>query len=331
MHKYNLSKLNEGDEMKVSVIIPVYNTKDYLRKCLDSLLAQTIDEIEILAVDDGSTDGTTDLLKEYADKHPERIKAFYKENGGQGSARNLALQYAKGEYLGFVDSDDWVDLDMYEKMYEKAKQDNADIVICDITDHYPTYDVYHHSSTFTDKFSVTPSACNKIFRSDVIGDIKFPEGIWYEDFEFTTKNLMCTDNISVIHKDFYHCHCREVSTMSNNNAKKNMDMLTVLSDLESFVKERGIEQKHRETLEYLYIDHVLITTINRLQRQQNKDKNGVIKAMKMAIKEKYPKFYKDEVFKRMPRNRKIVAILNYLGLSYLSKVLLDVKANQKKA
>lgn len=316
--------------MKISVIVPVYNTKDYLCKCLDSLLDQTLDEIEILVVDDGSTDGTADLLKEYADKHPEKLKAFYKENGGQGSARNLALQYVTGEYLGFVDSDDWVDVDMYEKMYEKAKQDDADIVICDMTDHYPTYDVYHHSSTFTDKFSVTPSACNKIFRRELVGNIKFPEGVWYEDFEFTTKNLMLTENISVIHKDFYHCHCREVSTMSNNNARKNMNMLTVLENIADFAKEKGMEQKYRETMEYLYIEHVLITTINRVQCQKNKEKKSVIKAMIKSIKERYPRFYKSDVFKMMPRNRRIVAILNYMGLSNVSEFLLNVKASRKK-
>ena len=103
--------------MKISVIIPVYNTKDYLYKCLDSVLNQSLDEMEILVVDDGSTDGSSDILKEYAEKYPEKIVALFKENGGQASARNLALKIAKGEYFGSVDSDDWIDPDMYETMY----------------------------------------------------------------------------------------------------------------------------------------------------------------------------------------------------------------------
>ena len=105
-------------------------------------------------------------------------------------------------------------------MYQKAKSEEADIVICDTTDHYPDKDVYHHASCFTDKFKVTPSACNKIFKRAFVGDRKFPVGLWYEDFEFTTKNLMLTEKIAVIHKGFYHCHCRLVSTMTNNNARK---------------------------------------------------------------------------------------------------------------
>ena len=315
--------------MKVSVIIPIYNTKDYIRKCLDSVINQTLEDIEILAVDDGSTDGTADIVKEYAEKYPQKLKAFFKQNGGQADARNLALLNAQGEYLGFVDSDDWIDAEMYLEMYEKAKSEDADIVICDTTDHYPTYDVYHHASQFESKFAVTPSACNKIFRRTFVGDIQFPVGLWYEDFEFTTKNLMRTEKISVIHKGFYHCHCREVSTMTNNNAQKNMDMLTVMNNLVGYVESNGWLDKYSDVLEYLHIDHILISTINRLEQQDNKIKKTIIKNMRDAVKARYPKFYKGGVFKAMPRNRRIVAFLNYSGFSWLSKLLLNVKASQR--
>lgn len=312
--------------MKISVIVPVYNTKDYISQCLNSIINQTLDEIEILVVDDGSTDGTTDIIKEYAEKHPQKIKVFYKENGGQASARNLALNHAKGEYLGFVDSDDWVDTEMYSEMYQKAVAEDADIVICDTTDHYPDHDVYHHASQFTDKFKVTPSACNKIFRREFVGDTKFPVGLWYEDFEFTTKNLMLTEKISVIHKGFYHCHCREVSTMTNNNAQKNLDIITVLGNLSEFVNNNSLSEKYAEVLEYLYIEHILITTVNRLQIQKNSEKNKIIKLMVNEIKVKYPRFYKSQVFKKMPINRRIVAMLNFMGLAFVSMVILKIKS-----
>ena len=312
--------------MKVSVIIPVYNTKGYLSQCFDSLVNQTLEDIEILVVDDGSTDGSAQIIKEYEQKYPQKFKGFFKENGGQASARNLALKYAKGEYLGFVDSDDWVDAEMYTEMYKKAKAEEADIVICDTTDHYPTRDVYHHASQFESKFSVTPSACNKIFRREFVGDIRFPEGLWYEDFEFTTKSLMLTEKIGVIHKSFYHCHCREVSTMTNNNAEKNLDMLTVLGNLTRFVEEKGMAKKYKDVLEYLYLDHVLITTVNRIKVQKNKNKNKVIKQMVSEVKKRYPKFYKDAVFTQMAKNRKIIALLNFAGFSGLSKLILSIKA-----
>ena len=315
--------------MKVSVIVPIYNTKNYICECLDSLVFQTLDEIEIIAVDDGSTDGTTDIIKEYAEKYPQKIKAFFKENGGQADARNLGLSHAEGEYLGFVDSDDWVDPEMYFEMYEKAKSEDADIVICDTTDHYPDRDVYHHASSFTDKFKVTPSACNKIFKREFVGGIRFPVGLWYEDFEFTTKNLMLTEKISVIHKGFYHCHCREVSTMTNNNSQKNLDMITVIDNLIDFANQNSLSEKYKDTFEYLHIDHILISTINRLQAQQNREKKAVIKTMRKVVKERYPNFYKGKIFRDMPRNRKIIAFLNFIGLSCISKMILDIKAGKR--
>ena len=97
----------EKKEMKVSIIVPVYNTEKYVAKTLDSLVNQTLNSYEIIVVNDGSTDNSQEIIKEYTKKYPNLIQAYYKENGGLGSARNYGLQYAKGEYVGFVDSDDW--------------------------------------------------------------------------------------------------------------------------------------------------------------------------------------------------------------------------------
>ena len=166
--------------IKVSVIIPAYNTEAYMEQCLESLLQQTLKDIEIIVVDDGSSDNTLSILRKYEQQYPKKVHVFHKENGGQASARNLALQHAKGEYLGFVDSDDWIDKEMYEEMYQKAVDEDADVVVCDMVDHYSDYQIYHHSSRFEDKYRVTPSACNKIFRTSFAGDIRFPEGLWYQ-------------------------------------------------------------------------------------------------------------------------------------------------------
>lgn len=315
--------------MKVSVIIPVYNTEEYLAQCLNSLVRQTLDDIEILVVDDGSTDGSLKIAKEFEAANPSKIRVLAKENGGQASARNMALKHATGEYLGFVDSDDWVDTAMYQQMYDVAVREDADIVICDMEDHYPTHVVYHHSSQFESKFKVTPSACNKIFRRSIVGEDLFPLGLWYEDFEFTTKQLMKTEKIATIHKAFYHCHCREVSTMSNNNALKNLDIVTVLENLEQFVREHGWQEKYENVLEYLYLDHILITSINRVQRQTAREKKEVLRKMRQVVKSKYPNYSKSEIFRQMPQNRRIVALFNGVGLSGLSRILVDLKSKTK--
>lgn len=311
-------------KIKVSVIIPVYNTEDYLKECIESLVNQTLREIEILIVNDGSTDSSLEIMKEFKNKYPNIIKIFDKVNGGQASARNYALPFAQGEYLGFVDSDDWVDSTMYEEMYEKAEKEDADIVICDMVDHFPDRTVCYPSSRFENKFKVTPSACNKLFKRSLVKEDVFPVGLWYEDFEFTTMQLMKTDCISVIHKGLYHCHCREVSTMYNNNSEKNQDILVVLEHLVEYVEENGWYEKYKNVLEYLYIDHVLITSINRVQKQTNEKKKIVINNLRKEVLKRYNSFYKDDAFREMPKKRQIIALLNAYGLCSMSMMLLKI-------
>lgn len=115
---------------KVSVIIPVYNIEKYLRQCLESACNQTLEDIQVIAIDDGSTDSSAEICRELLEKYPTKMEYHYKENGGSASARNLGLEYARGEYIGFIDSDDWVEPDMYEKMYACAVRNDADMVFC---------------------------------------------------------------------------------------------------------------------------------------------------------------------------------------------------------
>ena len=115
---------------KISVIVPVYNVEDLLPKCLDSLVNQTFDDYEVIVVNDGSPDNSQDIIDEYQKKYSNIIKPLKKENGGLSSARNYGLKYAQGEFVLYVDSDDWVSNDMLEKMYMTAVRDNSDIVVC---------------------------------------------------------------------------------------------------------------------------------------------------------------------------------------------------------
>ena len=115
---------------KVSVIIPVYNIEKYLGQCLESVCNQSMKEIQVIAVDDGSTDASAAICKDYAARYPDVLEYYYKENGGSASARNLGLEHAQGEYIGFIDSDDWVEPDMYEKMYRTAVEHDVDMVFC---------------------------------------------------------------------------------------------------------------------------------------------------------------------------------------------------------
>lgn len=125
-------------EPKVSIIVPIYNVESYLRRCLDSLLSQSLIEIEIIAVNDGSTDSSLEILKDYSEKD-KRIVLINKENGGVSSARNEGLLATKGQYIGFVDPDDWIDKEMYEQLYNTAIQEKADIVMCTYIREYGTH------------------------------------------------------------------------------------------------------------------------------------------------------------------------------------------------
>lgn len=116
--------------IKLSIVAAVYNLEQYLPRCLDSLVNQTLQEIEILCVDDGSTDSAPTIIEEYGKKYPDKIKVFHKDNGGEFTTRNYGLERASGEYVTFVDTDDYVEPDWAEKLYKAAKENNADIAVC---------------------------------------------------------------------------------------------------------------------------------------------------------------------------------------------------------
>ena len=118
---------------KVSIVIPVYNVEKYIERCLKSILNQTLDSIEVIVIDDGSTDNSGKICDEFSTKY-KNVKTFHKRNGGVSSARNLGISIAKGEYIGFVDPDDFIHVNMYKELYENAKKVNSDIAICSVNE-----------------------------------------------------------------------------------------------------------------------------------------------------------------------------------------------------
>lgn len=314
--------------IKVSVIIPVWNVEKYLRECLESVVNQTLKEIEVIIVNDESPDNSEEIILEYKNKYPKLIKYIKKKNGGVGSARNKGLDIAKGEFISFVDSDDWIDKNMLEEMYNLAKKENNDIVICDMLGHFTSKNHYHDCTHFNSPYEKTPSACNKIFRRKLINNLRFfEEKIWYEDLDFTSKLYMLGAKISTISKGFYHCHAHDNSIMTNNNSIKNLDMLICIEDIKKFAKENNLYNE--ETISYIIFHHVLITTIMRVANQKSKDKKKVIKKMISYCKENIGNYKKYDYYKNIPRNRKIIANLNYRGLYKISLLLIKLKSKVK--
>ena len=312
--------------IKISVIVPVYNVEKYLSKCLESLVNQTLKEIEIIVINDGSPDNSQKIIDEYVKKYPKKIRSFIKKNGGQGSARNLGLKYAVGEYISFVDSDDWIDLNAFEIMYNKLKSVKGDIVICDMVDHFVDgKELYHDCTNYFFKYEKSGSSSNKIFKKLLIDNLKFYEGIWYEDLNFTTKLLMQTNKICTVSEGLYHCNVREISTMTNNNSLKNLDIIVCLDDLKEYLKNNKIK-KWKEVYSYLVFSNILIGAINRVSyHKENKDKSRVLKELTNYCRKNIYDYKKCDFYKSIPRNTKIVAWFNYHKMCYFSKIILYTK------
>ncbi len=182
---------------KVSVVVPVYNVEKYLEECLDSLINQTLSEIEIICIDDGSTDRCPEILKNYADKD-DRIKIITKQNEGQGIARNIGVKSAVGEYLIFVDSDDWLELNALELLYNKIKNDNADIIFFNVYNYYEesgAKDKYYYVSPYFQKYKDNPfeilDAKDIIFQTNTLPFKMYKAETWMNhDVEFSSHRFL---------------------------------------------------------------------------------------------------------------------------------------------
>ena len=305
--------------MRLSIIVPVYNAEAYLRQCVDSLLQQTVKDYEIILVNDGSPDNSLQIMEEYASRYPKTVKILSSENGGQGRARNLGIEMSCGETLGFVDSDDWIAPDMYEKLLATMEQEQADVVVCDFE---RVFSDGHRERVKTwredQPMAVTGSACDKLFRRSAVGEIRFPEGLWYEDFGFTAKVLLRTEKLSYVPEALYFYRTGQTSTMKNENARKNLDMLEVLSDI-----RETMEDSRKEDFDFLVLNHLLLDSINRVERQHSPDKAEVLWLMRAYVQEQIPSLRASASFRQESRNRRIVMWLNYHGMQYFARKLID--------
>ena len=219
-------------EPLVSVIVPIYNVEKYLKKCVDSIINQTLTNIEIILVDDGSTDNCGQIIDEYANKD-KRVVAIHKENGGQSSARNRGLDRARGKYVGFVDSDDWIESGMYENLYNLIEESCSDICVCgrqsysqdgnlgyelEIKEELIDFNKIKLSSYVSNKllYKHTVSTCNKLYQKSIIdnNNIRF-EDVGYvgsEDALFNYNVLCHINKIKCIKKIYYNQLSRSGST-----------------------------------------------------------------------------------------------------------------------
>lgn len=304
--------------MKLSVIVPVYNSERYLQKCLDSLVAQTIDDYEIILINDGSKDGSLSIIESYVNQYPGLIRALTVENGGQGRARNIGIEMARGDCLGFADSDDWVDREMFQKLYSALETTGSDIAVCDAVQCFDSGgEKYLPMSEFDEPMSMTTAVWNKLFRKSAVENLRFPEGLWYEDAEYVIRAVLGCKDIARVNEGLYFYRCGQESTMNNKNARKNLDIISITENLKAYMLPRG----YKDEFEHVLICHLLLDTINRVNVQRGEDSEEVIKTLREYARENIPALSACESYKRQSIKRRIVMSLNYHGLHRIARMM----------
>ncbi len=299
--------------MKVSVIVPVYNSEKYLKDCLDSLVKQTLEDMEIIAIDDASTDKSLEILKDYKSKYPNKIRVYANtKNLGQGATRNKGIELATGEYIGFLDSDDYVNFNMYAKMYEMAKKnDDPDIITTGLVfvknNDYLANNFKGINKTNGKVINVSdnPSAildesisvCNKLFKRNIIKNYPFIEGRMWEDIAFTYAKMFRAQKI-LRFNDADYFYRRQSSGVSSKNNQFNdhlFDIFEVCDYLEKELKDTNKYEQYKYYIRFIQsayslyrITEVFSWDIDDKTKQDLVDKMGKLIVKKYGDWKIYP-------------------------------------------
>ncbi len=324
-----LNRFMKNPDILVSIIIPVYNVEKYLHRCLNSMVNQTLDNIEVLVVNDGSPDNSQSIIDEFARNYPSKIFGYKKENQGLASARNYGLELAKGEFIGFIDGDDYARPDMFERMYKKAIEANADLVICefDLVDqngnHLNSTDITNHSDLPTnDKRyahrygSVSP--CNKLYGRDLFFKraIRFPHG-WFEDYATTPLLVESAGKIAYVEKPLMYYVQRKDSIIGRALAygfcEKNFDSLKMTAFIVQN-RDKFEPENYRFFMDQVAPFHAFLRFVLSILKIENKQKRAdVIKTWGKELNRLIPHWYKSTAIKNklhsMPFIRRLALIL----------------------
>ena len=235
---------------EVSIIVPVYNVEKYLTKCVDSILAQTFQNMEVILVDDGATDKSGELC-DVLGKKDSRIRVFHKENGGLSDTRNYGLKVAKGKYVAFIDSDDYIDSHMIECLYNLLITHGADISCCEIMDVYEEHQVCTQKRKgelcFDGKDALKQAlisnmiylcVCNKMFLKSMFQEIQFPVGRYYEDAAIMPRLLFQAKKVALSFAPFYYYVHRENSITTEGFQQKHFDVIKAYEDNWEFIETK---------------------------------------------------------------------------------------------
>ncbi|WP_028121080.1 glycosyltransferase family 2 protein [Epilithonimonas tenax] len=334
--------MNTDLAIKVSVVVPVYNVELYLEKCLLSLVSQTLQEMEILVVNDGSKDHSQKIIEDFQVRYPDKIFGFTKENGGLSDARNFGIDRAKGQYIGFVDSDDFVSEKMFEEMYHLAEKYGAEMAICNLQKvdengnvtqqltqlpGFPDRIVLEdHLSVFSD---ISYFACNKLFKRDLFQEKRFKKGIHFEDIELIPQ-LLLKCHILTFTPQYHYQYLERQDSISKSHTVKGLDILKAVETVEqSFIQSRFSHQKKAlrnfQILEGVYTFLAYLAFVKKdvdfYQMSQVLDDFVVSKGLKAKEILQFNRFGKNYLLS-LPLKKKIYYLLYFFGFKGIIRRLI---------
>ena len=314
--------------MKISVIIPVYNVEKYLSKCLDSVMSQTFNDYEVIIINDGSTDGSGKILSKFANKYKNQITVITKKNEGQAIARNIGIKKANGEYIMFVDGDDYIDKNTLKKCYEKAKEKDADIICFG---HHMIINGKIHDIDNTkviekdiikDYIIRQTGPCEKLIKKDLIvtNTLFFPKLRAYEDIAVVPTYALFTDKIYTINEGLYYYLIRQGSTMNQITYSEKLEhIFKAMDNLYNIFKQTNKLHLYHNELEYIYIKHLLHGAGLRFIQFDNYKNN--LSRITHIMDTLFPKWYKNKYFMKEKYKYKIMCKLLYKQKVNLIKLI----------
>ena len=329
---------------KVSIVVPIYNVERYLARCLDSCINQSFKDIEIICVNDGSTDKSPEILRAYANLD-SRIKIITKENGGLSSARNVGVEAAQGEYILYVDSDDYISHLLLERVYENSQKNNSDVVVFDyclcrsnveerkLLTIEPFADKYVNSTFNADSVDdvaykyVPASAWIKFYKTDLLkkNSITFDEGLIFEDVSYWAKVFVAARRISYINEPLYSYFVGRDTQIMARNDEKLFDIINIYQIVEDTFKKAGYYEKFKHSIDILMIMDSL-KKLSMIKPELKQDLFYAIKALNKDIDYEY--YEKDEIFifeRLCARNFKLLnSVANYEEYMRVQKEVTNV-------
>lgn len=291
---------------EITVIIPVYNAEKYIVECLQSLYLQTFKDMEVLVINDSSTDETVQIIEKFRKGHPAfDLNLITVPNGGAAKARNVGIRMASGNYIAFMDADDIADKDMFKIMINMAYQDNVDLVTCEFYWMYPNKNV--RQSLYSPKnnrelyIGAWAAPWNKLYRRSMLvdHDVFFTEGYTYEDTSFYLKYIPFCNVVKHIDRPFIYWRQHSTSTMGKNQNKRIPQIFPVLNDAINYYKKQGYYQEYESELEYFCAKLLWGSSMYRIcQVRDAKERKKYISMTLEWLKENFPNWKKNKEFKK---------------------------------